>query len=175
MPKQCRTSSQHRNQCFEEYDDGYVDEMNEHSYSKQLMREESDSFLGNSNIFSKRARIEASSTTSLVQCSERRRRICADDDDGRAVTITNLFCFYDHELLDKKKGIKDEEKFYRWERKIQPHFDFCITSFKSPNEPHFIHQYKNFIIKIEFHQLTQSKNVTGIDSEFFSSIYKPFI
>ncbi|KAL5053500.1 hypothetical protein RYX36_034182 [Vicia faba] len=48
-----RTSSQHRNQCFEEHDDGCVDEMNEHSCSK-LMREESDSFLGNSNIFSKR-------------------------------------------------------------------------------------------------------------------------
>ncbi|KAL5070739.1 hypothetical protein RYX36_021626 [Vicia faba] len=128
--KQGRTSSQHRSQCFEEHDDGCVDEMNEHSCSK-LMREESDSFLSNSNIFSKRARIETSSTT--MQCRER-RRICDGDDDDGAVTITNPYSFYDHELLHKKKGIKDEEKFYGWQRKIQPHFDCGITSFKSPNQ-----------------------------------------
>ncbi|CAK8574171.1 unnamed protein product [Lathyrus sativus] len=133
---------QGRNQCFEEHDDGCVDEVNEHSCSK-LMREESDSFLGNSNIFSKRARIERSSitTTSLVQRRERRRTCGDDDDDGGAVTITNPYCFYDHELLHKKKGIKDEEKFYGWQRKIQPHFG--ITSFKSPNQPSHFSQVGN--------------------------------
>jgi hypothetical protein len=50
-----RTSSQHRNQCLEEHDDGCVDEVNDVNVEHSLMRRESDSsFIGHSNNFSKR-------------------------------------------------------------------------------------------------------------------------
>lgn len=53
-----RTPSQHRNQSFEEHDDGCVDEVNdvgvEYSCSKPMGRE-SDSFFGHSNLPPKRS------------------------------------------------------------------------------------------------------------------------
>lgn len=53
-----RTPFQHRNQSFEEHDDGCVDEVNdvgvEYSCSKAMGRE-SDSFFGHSNLPPKRS------------------------------------------------------------------------------------------------------------------------
>ncbi|XP_014628351.2 LOW QUALITY PROTEIN: transcription repressor KAN1 [Glycine max] len=67
LGRQGRTSSQHRNQSFEEHDDGCVDEGNdvgvEYSCSKPMGRE-SDSFFGHSNLPPKRARIETRSSIS---------------------------------------------------------------------------------------------------------------
>nr|ACU23450.1 unknown [Glycine max] len=67
LGRQGRTPSQHRNQSFEEHDDGCVDEVNdvgvEYSCSKPLGRE-SDSFFGHSNLPPKRARIEMRSSIS---------------------------------------------------------------------------------------------------------------
>nr|QSD99702.1 MYB family transcription factor [Melilotus albus] len=158
LGKQGRTtSSQHKNQCLEEHDDGCVDEVNDVGVEHSALRRESDSsFIGHSNNnFSKRARMERRSSTTSLQCSsERRRRICDD-----AVT-TNPYCFYDyvqlntntntntmgeHEkmLLQKKKnGIKDEQQFCGgWQRQIQPppfpllsDYGKNLTSFKSPNQ-----------------------------------------
>ncbi|CAJ2630861.1 unnamed protein product [Trifolium pratense] len=150
--KQGRPSNQHKNQGFEEHDDGCVDEVNDVSVEHSLRRE------SDSSNFSKRARIERGSctTTNLQQCSQ--RRICDD-------AVKNpLYCFYDYVLQPnntntntntntmgsehddddddehKNKGVKDDEqKFCGWQRKqIQPpkSSDFCInlTSFKSLNQ-----------------------------------------
>jgi len=93
-----------------------------------------------------RARIERRSSTTSLQCSSERRRICDD-------AVTKPYCFYDYVQLNantntmgdqhdqNKKGIKDEQQFCAWQRQIQPPYstllpDFGInlTSFKSLNQ-----------------------------------------
>lgn len=101
-----------------------------------------------------RARIERRSSTNSLQCSSERRRICDD-------AVTKPYCFYDyvqlnananantmgdqhdlqHDLLQNKKGIKDEQQFCAWQRQIQPpnstllpDFGINLTSFKSLNQ-----------------------------------------
>lgn len=49
-----RTSSQQRNQCHEENDDGCVDEVNVEQSCSKLIRRESDSLIRQSNNFTKR-------------------------------------------------------------------------------------------------------------------------
>lgn len=157
LGRQGRTSSQHRNQCLEEHDDGCVDEVNDVNVEYSLMRRESDSsFIGHSNNFSKRARIERRSSTTSLQCSSERRRICDD-------AVTKPYCFYDYvqlnanantmgdlQQLQNKKGIKDEQQFCAWQRQIQPpnstllpDFGINLTSFKSLNQESDFSQASN--------------------------------
>ncbi|WJX15267.1 hypothetical protein P8452_05431 [Trifolium repens] len=140
LGKQGRPNCQHRNQGFEEHDDGCVDEVNDVSVEEHSLRRESDS-----SNFSKRARIErgSCSTTTNLQCSQ--RRICDD-------AVKNPpYCFYDYvlqpntntntmggnEMHDEHN--KDEQEFCGWQRRqIQPlkssDFGINLTSFKSLNQ-----------------------------------------
>lgn len=163
LGRQGRTSSQHRNQCLEEHDDGCVDEVNDVNVEHSLRRDSDSSFIGHSNNFSKRARIERRSSTNSLQCSSERRRICDD-------AVTKPYCFYDyvqlnananantmgdqhdlqHDLLQNKKGIKDEQQFCAWQRQIQPpnstllpDFGINLTSFKSLNQESDFSQASN--------------------------------
>ncbi|KAG4984623.1 putative Myb family transcription factor [Glycine soja] len=122
LGRQGRTPSQHRNQSFEEHDDGCVDEVNdvgvEYSCSKPLGRE-SDSFFGHSNLPPKRARIEMRSSISerLQQCSQ---RLCD-------VVVPNPYCFYDYLKQKKPMPMADQHS--------PPFPDFPnLTSFKSPDQ-----------------------------------------
>ncbi|WVY96616.1 hypothetical protein V8G54_028767 [Vigna mungo] len=128
-----RTQSQHRNQSFEEHDDGCVDEVNdvcvEYSCSKP-MGIESDSFFGHSNLPPKRARIETrSSISESLQCSQ---RLCD--------AVPNPYCFYDYlqKPMAEHKGIKEFCKASTWQTQphsslLLPHFP-TLTSFQSPNQ-----------------------------------------
>lgn len=130
LGRQGRTPSQHRNQSFEEHDDGCVDEGNdvgvEYSCSKPMGRE-SDSFFGHSNLPPKRARIETrSSISESLQCSQ---RLCD--------AVQNPYCFYDY--LQQKKPMADEHKEFSTWQQAQPHSllfpEFPNhTSFNSPNQ-----------------------------------------
>ncbi|KAL9317065.1 hypothetical protein ACSQ67_013582 [Phaseolus vulgaris] len=132
LGRQGRTPSQHRNQSFEEHDDGCVDEVNdvgvEYSCSKPMGRE-SDSFFGHSNLPPKRARIETrSSISESLQCS---LRLCD--------AVPNPYCFYDYlqNPMAEHKGIKEFCKASTWQ--IQPHSSLLphfpnLTSFQSPNQ-----------------------------------------
>ncbi|TKY50760.1 putative Myb family transcription factor [Spatholobus suberectus] len=131
LGRQGRTPSQHRNQSFEEHDDGCVDEVNdvgvEYSCSKPMGRE-SDSFFGHSNLPPKRARIETrSSISESLQCSQ---RLCD--------AVPNPYCFYDYlQPMAEHKGIKELCEASTWQ--TQPHSallpDFpSLTSFKCPNQ-----------------------------------------
>ncbi|KAK7343351.1 hypothetical protein VNO77_12016 [Canavalia gladiata] len=124
LGRQGRTPSQHRNQCFEEHDDGCVDEVNdvgaEYSCSKPIRRE-SDSFFGYSNFPTKRARIETtrSSISENLQCSQ---RLCD--------AVSNPYCFYDylHHPMAEHKGIKE----------------FCEASSTCHTQPHSSHNLTSF-------------------------------
>ncbi|MED6211154.1 hypothetical protein PIB30_070922 [Stylosanthes scabra] len=104
LGRQGRISSQHRNQSFEEHDDGCVDEVNDvnnlishhhhhhhhhhqnylHPSSKPVGKEESDSLFGYSNFPSKRARIERNcSISEKLQCRQQR-------------TVPYPYSFYDY-------------------------------------------------------------------------------
>lgn len=127
--RQGRTPSQHRNQSFEEHDDGCVDEVNdvgvEYSCSKPMGRE-SDSFFGHSNLPPKRARIETrSSISESLQCSQR-----------LSDAAQNPYCLYDYlQPMAEHKGIKELCEPSKWQ--TQPHSpllpDFPnLSSFKCP-------------------------------------------
>ncbi|MED6107556.1 hypothetical protein PIB30_015087 [Stylosanthes scabra] len=94
LGRQGRISNQHRNQSFEEHDDGCVDEVNDvhhhhhhqnyHPSSKPVGKEESDSLFGYSNFPSKRARIERNcSISEKLQCRQER-------------TVPYPYSFYDY-------------------------------------------------------------------------------
>lgn len=129
LSRQGRTPSQHRNQSFEEHDDGCVDEENdvgvEYSCSKPMGRE-SDSFFGHSNLPPKRARIETtkSSISENLQCSQ---RLCD--------AVQNPYSLYDYvQPMAEHKGIIKELlcEPSKWQK--QPRSDFPnLTSFKCPN------------------------------------------
>ncbi|KAJ1436290.1 SANT/Myb domain [Sesbania bispinosa] len=146
LGRQGRTSShcQHRNQSFEEHDDGCVDEVNDvgtqYSCSKPIRKESDSFFCYSNNVSSKRARIETRSCISVsesLQCSQRIR-------SGDAVP--NPYCFYDYVPMDESEqhkggGIKDfcDGYSYTWPfPPLLPHFG-NLTSFKSPNQQsHFL-------------------------------------
>ncbi|QCE08696.1 uncharacterized protein LOC114190254 [Vigna unguiculata] len=130
LGRQGRTHSQHRNQSFEEHDDGCVDEVNdvcvEYSCSKP-MGIESDSFFGHGNLPPKRARIETrSSISESLQCSQ---RLCD--------AVPNPYCFYDYlqKPMAEHKGIKEFCKASTWQTQthssLLPHFP-NLTSFQCP-------------------------------------------
>ncbi|KAK7280566.1 hypothetical protein RJT34_25630 [Clitoria ternatea] len=140
LGRQGRTGSQHRNQSFEEHDDGCVDEVNdvgvEYSCSKP-MRRESDSFFGHSNFPLKRARIETRSCISTES-----QRLCD--------AVPNPYCLYDylqqqhHPMAEQHKGIKEfsSEASTTWQTQshfsLPPHFP-NLTSFRSPTQQsHFL-------------------------------------
>ncbi|XP_020213285.1 myb family transcription factor PHL6 [Cajanus cajan] len=130
LGRQGRTPSQHRNQSFEEHDDGCVDEVNdvgvEYSCSKSMGRE-SDSFFGHSNLPPKRARFETrSSISESLQCSQ---RLCD--------AVPNPYCLYDYlQPMAEHKGIKELCEASACQ--TQPHSSLLpnfpnLTSFKFPN------------------------------------------
>ncbi|XP_061364749.1 putative Myb family transcription factor At1g14600 [Gastrolobium bilobum] len=149
LGRQGRTSSQHRNQSFEEHDDGCVDEVNDvgvqYSCSK-LTRRESDSLLGYSDFSPKRARIER--TSESLQCSQR---------------VPNPYCFYDYMAEEEQKGIKEVCGGSR--RQTQPHStpfhllpDFCnLSSFKCQKQESDFLQ----VTKLNGRTTSQIINVVG--------------
>ncbi|XP_027189231.1 myb family transcription factor MOF1-like isoform X1 [Cicer arietinum] len=128
LGRQGRTSSQQRNQCHEENDDGCVDEVNVEQSCSKLMRRESDSLIGQSNNFTKRGRIERRSC-SEQQCSN---RICDE-------AVTNPYCFYDYvqqqpnTMDDQNKGVSHTPISTTYPPLLS-HFAKNITSFKSHNQ-----------------------------------------
>ncbi|CAL0316214.1 unnamed protein product [Lupinus luteus] len=155
----CRTSTQHRNQSFEDYD-CCVDEVNDvvvhyPACSKPIANESDSLFSSYSNLSPKRARIETRSCciSKSLQCSQ---RICD--------AVPNTYqSFYD--MVEKKtepKGIKESGYCFvggsTWlTQQQQPHSHTLLQDFGNPSSSECPNQESDLL---QVTKLNESKSTS---------------